>query len=64
MDEEKKAQSKEEWRRLGGVVISVLSTTPKGRGFKPGSGLWIFQGDKNPQHNFLRMESKTGGPMS
>jgi hypothetical protein len=25
---------------------------------------WIFKGDKNPQHIFLRMGSKDGGPMS
>jgi hypothetical protein len=25
--------------RLGGVVVSVLATGPKGRGFKPGRGV-------------------------
>jgi hypothetical protein len=25
---------------------------------------WIFKGDKNPQHTFLRMGSKAGRPMS
>jgi hypothetical protein len=39
--------------RLGGVVVSVLVTGPKGHGF-----------DKNPQHIFVRMGSKAGDPMS
>jgi hypothetical protein len=26
------------WCRLGGVVVSVLTTGPKGCGFKPGQG--------------------------
>jgi hypothetical protein len=45
--------------RIGGVVVSVLATGPKGvpRG-------WIFKGDKNPQYTFLRMGSKAGGPMT
>jgi hypothetical protein len=38
--------------RLGGVVVSVLATGPKVRGFEPGRGDG-FLGDKNPQHNFL-----------
>jgi hypothetical protein len=33
---------------LGGLVVSVLATGPKVRGFKPGRGRWIFKGDKNP----------------
>jgi hypothetical protein len=41
---------------LGGLVVSVLATGPRGCGFEPG------QGDKNPQHTFLRMGSKDGGP--
>jgi hypothetical protein len=43
---------------LGGLVVSVLATGPKVRGFNPGRGRWIFKGDKNPQHNFLRRGSK------
>jgi hypothetical protein len=35
--------------RLGGVVVSVLATGHKGRGFEPD------QGDKDPQHTFLRI---------
>jgi hypothetical protein len=27
---------------LGGVVVSVLATGPKVRGFKPGRGRWIL----------------------
>jgi hypothetical protein len=33
---------------LGGLVVSVLATGPKVRGFNPGRGRWIFKGDKNP----------------
>jgi hypothetical protein len=40
-------------RRLGGVVVSVLTTGPKGCGFKTRPRRWIFKGDKNPQHTFL-----------
>jgi hypothetical protein len=31
---------------LGGLVVSVLATGPKVRGFNPGRGRWIFKGDK------------------
>jgi hypothetical protein len=33
---------------LGGLVVSVLATGPKFRGFDPDRGRWIFKGDKNP----------------
>jgi hypothetical protein len=33
---------------FGGLVVSVLATGPKVRGFSPGRGRWIFKGDKNP----------------
>jgi hypothetical protein len=33
---------------LGGLVVSVLATGPKVRGFNPGRGRWIAKGDKNP----------------
>jgi hypothetical protein len=33
---------------LGGLVVSVLATGPKVRGFNPGRGRWIFKGDNNP----------------
>jgi hypothetical protein len=39
--------------RLGGVVVSVLATRPKGCGFKTRPRRWIFKGDKNPQYTFL-----------
>jgi hypothetical protein len=39
--------------RLGGIVVSVLATGPKGCGFKPGQVDGFFQSDKNPQHTFL-----------
>jgi hypothetical protein len=52
------------YRRLGGVVVSVLATGPKVRRFKPARGDGLFKGDKNPQHTFLRRGSKAGGPMS
>jgi hypothetical protein len=33
---------------LGGLVVSVLATGPKVRGFDPDRGRWNFKGDKNP----------------
>jgi hypothetical protein len=33
--------------RLGGVVVSVLATGPKGCGFKTRPKRWIFKGDKS-----------------
>jgi hypothetical protein len=35
---------------LGGLVVSVLATGPKVRGFDPERGRWIFKGHKNPAH--------------
>jgi hypothetical protein len=49
---------------LGGLVVSVLAIGPKVRGFDPDRGRWIFKGDKNPEHHFLRRGSKAVGPMS
>jgi hypothetical protein len=49
---------------VGGLVVSVLSTGPKVRGFDPDRGRWIFKDDKNPEHHFLRRGSKAIGPMS
>jgi hypothetical protein len=48
---------------LGGLVVSVLATGPKVRGFDPDRGRG-FKGDKNPEHHFLRKGSKAVGPMS
>jgi hypothetical protein len=33
---------------LRGLVVSVLATGPKVRGFDPDRGRWIFNGDENP----------------
>jgi hypothetical protein len=49
---------------LGGLVVSVLAIGPKVRGFDPDRGRWIFKGDKNQEHHFLRRGSKAVGPMS
>jgi hypothetical protein len=32
----------------GGLLVFVLATGPKVRGFKPGRGQWTFKEDKNP----------------
>jgi hypothetical protein len=40
-------------RCLGGEVVGVLATGPKGCGFKTLPRRWTFKGDKNPQHTFL-----------
>jgi hypothetical protein len=40
-------------RLLGGVVVSVLVTVPKGCGFKNPAKAMDFKGDKNPQHTIL-----------
>jgi hypothetical protein len=47
---------------LGGLMIIVLVIGPKGRGFRLGRGRWIFKGDRNPQHDFLRREVKPSVP--
>jgi hypothetical protein len=39
--------------RLGGLVVSVLATGPKGCGFKIRPRRWIVKDDKKPQHPFL-----------
>jgi hypothetical protein len=36
---------------LGGLVVSVLATGSKVRGFDPDRGRWIFKGDKNPENS-------------
>jgi hypothetical protein len=48
---------------LGGVVVSVLATGPKVRGFKPGRGRWILRVIKSVAR--LPSEGKKAvGPMS
>jgi hypothetical protein len=47
---------------LGDVLVIVIAIGPKVRGFNPGRGRWIFKGDNNPQHTFLRREVKQSSP--
>jgi hypothetical protein len=45
-------------------VDNINPSTPRPAFNKKGSPKrWIFKGDKNPQHTFLRMGSKAGDPM-
>jgi hypothetical protein len=60
---------KSSWLRLNGsgfvgLVISMLASGTRVRGFKPGQSRRIFSGEKNPQHTFLRKGSKAVCPMS
>jgi hypothetical protein len=51
-------------RRTSGDSYSrTIANRPKVRGFKPSRGRWIFKGDNNPQHVFLRRERKAVGAM-
>jgi hypothetical protein len=50
--------------RLGGVVVSVLATGPKGRGFKPGQGDGFLRAVKIHSTPFFGWEVKREGPMS
>jgi hypothetical protein len=43
-------------------VVIALATEPKVHGFKPGQGRLIFNGVKNPYHDFLRKETKPSVP--
>jgi hypothetical protein len=45
-------------------MVIVLATGTKVRGFKLSRERWIFKGDKNPQHAFLRTGRKAVSPMS
>jgi hypothetical protein len=47
-----------------GLVVSMLASGTKVRGFKPGWSRRIFRAKKNPQHAFLRRGSKHVYPMS
>jgi hypothetical protein len=49
---------------LGVLMVSVFAIGPKVRGLKHDRGQWIFNGDKIPQHDFLRRGRKAVGPMS
>jgi hypothetical protein len=48
----------------GGLVVSMLDTGPKVCGFKPGRGWCIFNGNKNPKHDFLQRVNEAVNPMS
>jgi hypothetical protein len=48
---------------LSCIMVIMLATGPKVQRFKPSQGQWTFKGNKNPQHSFLRSESKAIGPM-
>jgi hypothetical protein len=50
------------WRRLSGVVVSVLATRPKGCGFEPGQGDGLLRAIKIRRTPPFRMGSKAGGP--
>jgi hypothetical protein len=50
--------------RLGGAVVSVLATEPKGCGFEPGQGDGFLRVIKIRSTPSFRMGSKAGGPMS
>jgi hypothetical protein len=49
---------------VGDLVVSVLALGSKVRGFKPDRGRWSYNGDKSPQHAFLRGGIKAVGSMS
>jgi hypothetical protein len=50
--------------RLGGVVVIVLATVPKGREFKPGRGDVFLRGIKIRSTPSFGWEVKREGPMS
>jgi hypothetical protein len=49
---------------LGAVMVVALDTGYKVLGFKPGRERWIFKGDKNVYHEFLRRGRKVIDLMS
>jgi hypothetical protein len=42
---------------FGGLVVCVLASSSRVRGFEPGRSRWIFFCVKNPRHTFLRRGS-------
>jgi hypothetical protein len=50
--------------RLGGVVVSVLATGPKDRGFKPGRGYGFLRAINTRSTPSFGCKVKAGGPMS
>jgi hypothetical protein len=63
-DDDNDDNAKDDPSRLGRVVITVLVTGHKGRGFKPGRGDGLLTEIKIIKYTFLRMGSKAVGPMS
>jgi hypothetical protein len=45
-------------------LINLVETGPKVYGFKPGRGWCIFNGNKNPKHDFLQRANEAVNPMS
>jgi hypothetical protein len=46
-------------------MVIMLAIGPKIREFKPGRERWIFKGDENLQHDFVRRVAKSSvGPLS
>jgi hypothetical protein len=50
-------------RRLGGVVVTVLATGPKSRGFEPGQSDGILRAIKTRSTPSFGWEVKPEGPM-
>jgi hypothetical protein len=51
-----------QWVFLGGVMVTVLATLPKVRGFKPDWGRWIFKGEIIRSKTSFRGEVKPPEP--
>ena len=49
---------------FGGAEVACWPLIPKFAGSNPAEAVGFLQGDKNPQHVFLRKASKIIGPMS
>ena len=50
---------------FGGLEVACWPLVPKFAGLNPAEAVgFFFQGEKNPQHAFLRRGSKAVGPMS
>jgi hypothetical protein len=49
---------------FGGLVVSMLASGTRVRGFDPAVAVGFFRYGKNPQHAFLRRGSKILCPMS
>ena len=49
---------------FGGLGVACWPLVPKFAGSNPAEAVGFFNGEKNPQHAFLRRGSKAVGPMS